>query len=227
MPKIYPGATLTPHFRDFVPTWLARQPWYQATVTPTLSPIGYLRLEDPAGQVGIETHVLTDGSAIYQLPMTYRDAPLPAAAAHLIVQAEHSVLGPRWIYDAVADPVYRAELLHLVHTNGIANQSSRRAGSPFHARGHRLTHLDLTATATPLNPDTAATVPIDPDDTAATVTVDLAKTAAAVTIDVDRILTPGEPTVTPDLAGYVVGTWHPHGADRPAVTGRLAAIRLP
>lgn len=60
MSKIHRGATLTPHFRDFLPTWLARQPWYRGTDIPSLSPIGYLRMEDPAGQVGVETHVLTD-----------------------------------------------------------------------------------------------------------------------------------------------------------------------
>jgi hypothetical protein len=29
--KIHPGATLTPHFRDFLPAWLILQPWYLGT----------------------------------------------------------------------------------------------------------------------------------------------------------------------------------------------------
>ena len=29
MPKNSPGATITPHFREFLPSWVARQPWYR------------------------------------------------------------------------------------------------------------------------------------------------------------------------------------------------------
>ena len=74
MAKVHPGATLTPHFREFLPPWVARQPWYRGTGTPSLSPVGYFRFEDPAGEVGIETDLVTDGSALYQIPMTYRGA---------------------------------------------------------------------------------------------------------------------------------------------------------
>ena len=28
MATVHPGTTLTPHFRDFLPPWLVRQPWY-------------------------------------------------------------------------------------------------------------------------------------------------------------------------------------------------------
>ncbi len=98
MAKIHPGATLTPYFRDFLPPWLARQPWYLGTGTPALVPVGHFRFEDPAGQVGIETHLVSDGGMVYQVPMTYRGAPLPGpgSAAALITTAEHSVLGTRW-----------------------------------------------------------------------------------------------------------------------------------
>ena len=76
MAKVHPGATLVPHFRDFLPAWMARQPWYRGNDIPSLSPVGYFRFEDPAGEVGIETHVVTDGLVLYQIPLTYRGAPL-------------------------------------------------------------------------------------------------------------------------------------------------------
>jgi len=57
--------TLTPAFRDFVPGWIARQPWYRGAGVPATRPVGFFRLEDPAGEVGIETHLLTDGAAVY------------------------------------------------------------------------------------------------------------------------------------------------------------------
>jgi Maltokinase N-terminal cap domain len=117
-------ATLTPGFREILPPWLARQPWYAGTGVPVLRPVGTFRLEDPAGEVGMETHLITDGSAVYQLPMTYRGAPLADGA--LIATAEHSELGQRWIYDAESDPVWRAGLLRLVRDGGEAGTGEVR-----------------------------------------------------------------------------------------------------
>ena len=136
MAKIHPGATLTPHFRDFLPAWIADQPWYPGTQTPTISAVGFLRLEDPAGAVGMEIHLVSDGSRILQLPLTYRGAPL--AGGNLIATAEHSVLGTRWIYDAETDPVWITELLRLVRTNGTFDESRKRDGGAAEAQGRRL-----------------------------------------------------------------------------------------
>jgi len=139
MGKVHPGATLTPHFRDFLPGWLARQPWYLGSGTPVLRPVGYLRLEDPAGDVGIETHLVEADGRLYQIPMTYRGTPLPDAKPDvLIATAEHSVLGTRWIYDGPADPVWVGELLRLVAENGVSEPSGKRGFGPTTARGLRL-----------------------------------------------------------------------------------------
>jgi hypothetical protein len=139
MATVHPGATLTPHFRDFLPPWLMRQPWYRGSGTPSWSPIGYFRFEDPAGEVGIETHLVTDGSAVYQIPMTYRGAPLRAAQrGALITTAQHSVLGTRWIYDGETDPVWLAQLLGLIRANGVSDLSSKRGVGPAEARGRLL-----------------------------------------------------------------------------------------
>jgi hypothetical protein len=48
---VYPGATLTPHFGDFLPPWVARQPWYVGVGVPSLVAVGFFRFEDPAGAV--------------------------------------------------------------------------------------------------------------------------------------------------------------------------------
>src|SRR5262249_53570548 len=50
----------------------------------------------------------------YQVPMTYRGDPLPAAGEALIGTAKHGVLGLRWIYDGVRDPVLVAALVACV-----------------------------------------------------------------------------------------------------------------
>ncbi|MDT7785840.1 MAG: hypothetical protein QOF58_4259 [Pseudonocardiales bacterium] len=131
MGKIHAGATLTPSFRDFLPAWITRQPWYEGN--GALRPAGFFRFEDPAGQVGVETHLLRDDEAVWQVPLTYRPAPLEAGA--LVTTAEHSVLGTRWIYDAVTDPVWIAAILDLVTTGGVADSAARTGFGPAQARG--------------------------------------------------------------------------------------------
>ncbi|MFD7655845.1 hypothetical protein ACFV4N_17870 [Actinosynnema sp. NPDC059797] len=139
MAKIHAGATLTPGFREFLPPWVARQPWYRGAGVPALAPIGFFRFEDPAGEVGLETHLLADGPDLYHVPMTYRGAPLAGAAPDALVSTtEHSVLGTRWIYDAEADPVWRDRVLDLVRTGGVADPAGRRGVGPAGARGERL-----------------------------------------------------------------------------------------
>lgn len=197
MAKVHPGATLIPHFRDFLPQWVARQPWFQGRGVPSLTPIGYFRLEDPSGEVGIETHLVTDGLAVYHVPMTYRGAPMqhgaPAAAAALVATAEHSVLGTRWIYDGEADPVWRSEVLRLVRAGGVSEPTSKRGVAPAEARGQLLT----------------ADKP----------------TFDSVVIELKRVLAPGHSAGDLDATGQLIGTWHPGGPGTPAVTGCLAVVR--
>lgn len=111
---------------EFLPPWVSRQDWYRGSGVPRLSLAAAFRLEDPAGEVGMETHLLSDGETICQVPMTYRGAPLPDAPAEaLIVQAEHSELGTRWIYDAAADPVWRETFLRFVADGGAVSLRAR------------------------------------------------------------------------------------------------------
>lgn len=147
MPVVYPGATLTPHFREFLPDWMARQPWYRGSGRPSLHMVGAFRFEDPVGEVGIETHLLTDGAAIYQVPMTYRGAAL--AGSELIATAEHSVLGTRWIYDGPSDPVWVGQLLQLVADEGVSGPGGRPRDA--RARGLRRSQADPTAMATSID----------------------------------------------------------------------------
>lgn len=133
MPVVYPGATLTPHFRDFLPEWVSRQTWFRGSGEPSLRMVGAFRFEDPAGEVGIETHLVTDGTTLYQVPMTYRGAVLASAA--LIATTEHSVLGTRWIYDGLTDPVWAAEQIRLVVEEDVSGSSGKRGAGDAQARG--------------------------------------------------------------------------------------------
>jgi hypothetical protein len=114
--------TMNPGKLDLLTAWLPDQPWYLgAGRRPELTRAGGFRLDDPAGEVGIEFMVVADGSGdaavFYQVPMTYRGRPLPGAPgaeAGLIGTSEHGVLGTRWIYDGVHDPVLVAQLVACV-----------------------------------------------------------------------------------------------------------------
>jgi hypothetical protein len=118
-------ATLVPSKRELIAAWLPGRSW--ATGLPELKPFGAFRLDDPAGEVGIEGILLrsVDGGpddaadpVVVHVPLTYRGAPLEGAEAHLVGTTEHSVLGTRWVYDAPADPVYVATLTATITSGG-------------------------------------------------------------------------------------------------------------
>jgi maltokinase len=119
MAEIHKGSTLRPTKLELLPEWMARQRWYAAKGRlPRLRKLWSWRLDDPAGAVGIETLLVVDDGGVepvvYQVPLTYRDAPLEGGHQALVGTVEHSVLGRRWVYDGAHDPVYAAQLLALV-----------------------------------------------------------------------------------------------------------------
>lgn len=67
--------------------------------------VGTYRYDDPAGEVGVEGLMITVGAELRHVVMTYRGAPLDGAEQHLLSTMEHGVLGQRWVYDGLGDPV--------------------------------------------------------------------------------------------------------------------------
>ena len=102
MAIIHRTATVTPTKRDLVAAWLDGQPW---GADGPVEVLGSYRFDDPAGEVGVEAILVRRGDRLLQVPMTYRSAPLAGGETHLVGTMQHSVLGKRWIYDAVGDPV--------------------------------------------------------------------------------------------------------------------------
>ncbi|MGM7667340.1 CG0192-related protein [Microbacterium sp. A93] len=100
-------ATLVPSKMELLESWLAQQPW---SGEGELLRVASYRYDDPDGEVGVEGHLVRrQGSAtVLHVPVAYRGAPLEGAEPHLIGTVEHSVLGQRWVYDAMADPVATA-----------------------------------------------------------------------------------------------------------------------
>ena len=80
-------AELSPTKLELLTDWMGGQRWYLGRGRPRLRRLDSWRLDDPAGEVGIETLVYVDESAepvTYQVPLTYRGAPLPGGEAALV-----------------------------------------------------------------------------------------------------------------------------------------------
>ena len=95
---------------ELLEQWLPNQQWFRGAGPINLVRVGSFRFDDPDGEVGVETLLVANEGAVFQVPLTYRGSPLPGADPCLVGTMEHSFLGTRWIYDAAGDPVYASAL---------------------------------------------------------------------------------------------------------------------
>lgn len=207
MALIY-DAQLAPTKAEMLTGWVPGQPWARGVETDGLVLIDAYRFDDPDDLVGVETHLLraADGR-ILQVPVTYRGAPLPGADEGLITTMEHSVLGPRWVYDAAYDPVYAQLLAATIVTGGreaALQFVPEPAGGPPPVR----TRVRGSGRADAPVPNVAPERVTD-QDTVTTVH------AGPVRLQVLRVLTPD----APGGAQTLTGTWP--GQQEPAVLARL------
>lgn len=212
-------ATLTPTRLELLSAWIPHQPWLGGADTAELTVLGAYRFDDPDGEVGIETHLLAAGTAVLQVPVTYRAAPLPGAQAALIATTEHSVLGRRWVYDATADPVHAAALATAVLHGGT--QADIDVATPTGLRRRAPTTLvtgsgSTGAGASHVRPGAGTINGPVATTTVATTTVIVSGDLELVVLHVvDRHVTSGPPALP-----ALTGTWP--GQDSPAL---LAYVR--
>ena len=112
---LFHRATVTPTKTELIAEWAPTQPWGPPTDV-SIDVIGSYRFDDPDGRVGMETHLVTAGDILLQVPVTYRDEPLDGAEDALITEMQHSVLGTRWVYDGLRDPRYIVMLAGVTMT---------------------------------------------------------------------------------------------------------------
>lgn len=153
--------TMNPSKLELLTKWLPRQRWYLGSDrAPELVKAGGFRLDDPEGEVGIEFLVVVDTAGLdpvaYLVPMSYRGAPLDGAGAEagLIGTSEHGVLGTRWLYDGVHDPVLVMALVAML--SGVAvpqQQNESDAPNPavtVHPAAESIFSYEITRVLRPL-----------------------------------------------------------------------------
>src|SRR3712207_2899869 len=154
-------ATLQPSKLELVAGWAPGRPWGAAAAGAELEQVAAYRFDDPAGEVGTETFVLRAGATPVHVPLTYRGAPAPELAEHLVGTTKHSVLGRRWVYDACVDTIYVAALAAAVLAGApqaeewvVVDERQERREATAHVTGSG-TAADVGTLGTPTATDTA------------------------------------------------------------------------
>jgi len=112
---LFHRATITPTKSELIADWAPTQPWGPSS-GESLDVVGSYRFDDPEGRVGMETHLISFDGVLFQVPLTYREEPLGAADDAFITEMHHSVLGPRWVYDGLRDPLFVVMLAAVAMT---------------------------------------------------------------------------------------------------------------
>lgn len=197
-------ARLTPTKQELVAGWLPSQPFFPFDgAEEEVKRVASFRFDDPQGQVGIETLIFQVGGTALQVPLTYRGAPLEGAEVSLLGTMEHSVLGTRWVYDAVGDPVYVAELTRTVVLGGTEvelhyEENGEQVAIPRDAHVRGSGHPDARVPATPTAP---AELAVTSDASTTTVS------AGDVLVRLVRDLGVPEAARPQDGDGLLIGKW--------------------
>ncbi len=137
---IFHRATITPTKEELIAQWAPTQPWGPSG-GEEFDVIGSYRFDDPDGRVGMESFLVRSGGVVFHVPLTYRDEPRIGADDALITEMHHSVLGARWVYDGLRDPLFLVMLAAVAMTGqgealGMAVYDGRWFIAPSKVRIH-------------------------------------------------------------------------------------------
>ncbi|QWS33334.1 CG0192-related protein [Curtobacterium aetherium] len=197
-------ATLRPGKLEALGAWLPDQPWSGVAAGSAVEQVARFRFDDPAGEVGVETYLVRVGDGpVLHVPLTYRGAPLAGAEAFLVTEMEHSVLGHRWVYDAVGDPVYADVLRRAIATGGHEAELERASGDGTFAK-------EGAAAGSGTDADSPAIVEVSAHTEGAVTTIDTAHGALVVLrvlgsggVPTGRTLTAGGASAAPTVVAVL------------------------
>lgn len=201
-------AELRPSKLELLQKWAPHQDWFRGPADVALESVGAFRFDDPEGEVGVETLLVRAGDGpVLQVPVTYRGAPLEGAEQFLIGTMQHSVLGDRWVYDAVGDPVY------FLTTATAALTGARQAELFVDIDGQRVTRTPTAHVEG--NGSSELTVTLPATDSITVRTHDIHTVAHTDQLRLVVLRVPGDGTLpapalpdTPTLSvGELRGTW--------------------
>ncbi|MGO4583470.1 hypothetical protein AB4Z38_06240 [Arthrobacter sp. 2RAF6] len=203
-------ATLSPSKLELIEKYLRVQPWFTKDGSAPTELLGAYRFDDPDGEVGLETHLVSRGGKLYQVPLSYRGSELAGAGDSLLGTMEHSVLGKRWVHDACADPVYVTALATAILTG---QREAEQFVEVDGALEPRTSSVEVKGSGTPGSkvPALSPTAPITQD---AVTSID----GGELTLLVNRVLdlaTPGS-----DDSAALSGTWA--GQEAPVLLASLS-----
>jgi len=209
---------LRPTKLELVTQWVPRQAWFAGDIGAAFTQVGAFRFDDPDGEVGVETLLVRAGDGpVLQVPLTYRGAPLEGGERWLITTMQHSVLGDRWVYDGVGDPVYLATVVATICAAGEQAELLVESGGE-HVRREPTARVRGGGARDGRVPQVSAGPSVVRDDDGRTLV-----TAGEVNLDVARVLDPTSPTSgTGTPAGTLTGTWA--GQDEPAELVRIVTL---
>ena len=201
-------ATLTPTKLELLTQWLPGRAWFPGEQAEGLQRVAACRFDDPAGEVGVEMFVVRQGDdgPLVHVPLTYRTEAMDDAEHWLVGTLEHSVLGTRYVYDGVGDPVYVEALVEAIRTGGheaeefVETEAGPKKRTP-------LMSVEGSGTAKPGTP-VGTLVRVEDGDPAVVVT-------DRVRLSIRRVLThhPADEELT------LTATWK--GQDRPRILATL------
>ncbi|NJC21270.1 1,4-alpha-glucan branching enzyme [Arthrobacter pigmenti] len=222
--------TSTPSLPDLLSAWMPRQRWFPAKGRDiSLNRVGGIKLEDPAGEVGLEVHLVAVESGrrldVVNVPLTYRSEPLVGAEAALIGETEHSELGRRWVYDGTHDPVFVTAWIDLVRMEA-ATADGRTQGTACGAFGTSQVSTGPAEIAVLTGEQSNTSVVIPSADTPMIVKF-FRVLAAGESPDVlvSAKLTDAGSTDVPQTFGWVMGSWQDGRAEGEWVSGHLSVLR--
>ena len=209
--------------------WLPRQSWFPKLETelgadPDITPMSVTRLfEWDSGEGTVRgTQVIIsvgDGRTLRRInvPLSFRTSENFALRAHLIGTIDDITLGPCWVYDGCADPVFVINCAHAAATarrfegGQVAAHAVSNAMTKFHRVQSERQMLDYAASVRlellEARAHESTVVIEDPENPCVLTFFRVVQPGLSQAVRIPVALTEAESRAVPEVMGWVSGRW--------------------